>query len=252
VRRDRVGLALLAELLVREQRRDHDVGGDPVVLRREAAGPEEELCRDLERAVAVRQRRNRLHGPLPEAVVVADDHRAAVVLQRARDDLRGRGAPVVHQHDHRQGRVRLLGVRGEAHVLVADPPLRVDHQLAVLDELLGHLDRGREEPARVVPEVEDQGLHALLAQLLQGDLEVVAGLLLELPEADVADAVAEVVDPYRVDADLLARDVEVPGLGPALRRSPPASPQAPPASLPGSRRNGGRVRIPRARYHYRG
>ena len=68
---------------------------------------------------------------------------AARVLERARDDLGRRRAALVDQDHHREVGVRLLGVGREAHVLVAHAALGVDDELAVLDELLGDLDRRR-------------------------------------------------------------------------------------------------------------
>ena len=107
-------------------------------------------------------------------------------------------------------------MRREAHVLVADTALGVDDELAVFHELLSHLDRRGEETTGVVAEVEDERLHAVLGELLQGRVDVVGRLLLELPQPDVLDAVAEVVRPHRLHADLLPHDLEVLRLGPAL------------------------------------
>ena len=107
-------------------------------------------------------------------------------------------------------------MRREAHVLVADATLGVHDELAVVDELLGHLHRGRQEPARVVAQVEDQRLHARLRGLLERGGHVARRLLLELTELDVGHAAAEVGRPDRLHADLLARDVEVLRLGPAF------------------------------------
>ena len=68
-----------------------------------------------------------------------------------------------------------LGVRGEAHVLVAHAALGVDHELAGLEELLGHLDRGGEQAARIVAQVEHEALDlAVLGVLLERGLQVVA------------------------------------------------------------------------------
>jgi len=57
---------------------------------------------------------------------------------------------------------------------------------------------------------------AALVELVQLLLEVVRALLLELAQLDVGDAVAEVLRAHGVHADLLARDVEVLRLRPAL------------------------------------
>jgi len=81
-------------------------------------------------------------------------------------------------------------VRREAHVLVPHAPLGVDDQLAVVDELLGHLDRRGQEPARIVAQIEDERLHAHLRRLVERGGHVARRLLLELTEFDVRDAAA--------------------------------------------------------------
>ena len=193
----------------------HDVRGDALAVDRPALR-REVLRGGQPQARSVGQRDDRLHRALAEALG-AQHHRAAPVLKRAGHDLGGGGAALVDQHHHREVGEGALGVRGEPHVLVAHAALGVDHQLAGLEELLGHLDRGGQETARVVAQVQDEALDlALLGVLLQRGLQVVRGLLLELAQADVLDAGLELVVLHRLHPDLLPGDQEVLRLRPAL------------------------------------
>src|SRR5213594_1149145 len=74
----------------------------------------------------------------------------------------------------------------------ADAPPRVHHELAVVDEFLGDLHGGRQEPPRIVAQVEQERLHARLRGLLERRAQIPGRLLLELPELDVGDAATEV------------------------------------------------------------
>src|SRR5262245_28500660 len=185
-------LDVLLELLHRVERRllpvlrrrrvlrdlDDDVRRDALTVYRAALRREVLRGREPE-ARAVGQRDDGLHRALAEGLGT-DHDRAAPVLERARDDLGRRRAALVDEHHHRQGGIRLLCVRREAHVLVPHAPLGVDDQLAVVDELLGHLDRRGQEAARIVAQVEDERLHARLRRLVERRGHVAGRLLLEL------------------------------------------------------------------------
>src|SRR5215470_5655984 len=172
-------LDILLELLHRIERRllpvlrrrrvlrdlDDDVRRDALAVDRAALRREVLRGREPE-ARAIGQRDDGLHGALAEGLG-ADHDRAAPVLERARDDLGRRRAALVDEHHHRQGRIRLLRVRREAHVLVAHAALGVDDQLAVVDELFGHLDRRGQQAAGIVAQVEDERLHAGLRRLVE-------------------------------------------------------------------------------------
>src|SRR5437867_1957847 len=211
-------LHVLLEILHRVRRRQRpllrrrllrrlhdDVRRDSLAVDRASLG-REVLRRRQPKPRAIRERDDRLHRSLAERLR-AHDHRAAPILKRAGDDLGGRGAALVDQDHHRHLGIALLGVSREAHVLVAHAAFRVDDQLAVVDELLGHLDGRRQQPARVVAQIQDQRLHPALVELVERLVEVVRALLLELAQLDVRDAVAEVLRAHRVHADLLARDL---------------------------------------------
>src|SRR5207302_1137219 len=193
---------------------DDDVRRDALAVDRSALRREILRGREPEPR-AVGQRNDRLHRALPEGLGAHDD-RAAPVLERAGDDLGGRGAPLVHQDHHRQVRVRLLRVGREAHVLVPHAALGVHDQLAVVDELLGDFDGRGQEPAWITAQVEDERLHPRLCRLLERRGHVAGRLLLELPELHVRDTAAQVGRAHGLHADLLAGDVEILRLGPAL------------------------------------
>src|SRR5439155_75605 len=78
----------------------HDVGDDAGRLDRPAARREVARGREPQRRAVV-ERQDGLHRALAEGRGTQDEG-ALVVLERARDDLRGAGAPTVHQHDHRE------------------------------------------------------------------------------------------------------------------------------------------------------
>ena len=81
---------------------------------------------------------------------------------------------------------QMLPAFGKAfHVLVGQPPLRVNDQLAVFQKQLGYRNRLVQEPARIVAQVENQGGHALRLQFTNGFLHLVHGRLLKTPDLDV-------------------------------------------------------------------
>src|SRR5690606_20605422 len=77
-----------------------DVGSDALVGDAAAVGSEP-LEGHVAQLATVGQRHHRLGDALAEGLL-ADDHRAVVLLQGAGDDLGGRGRVGVDQHDHRQ------------------------------------------------------------------------------------------------------------------------------------------------------
>ena len=91
--------------------------------------------------------------PLPK-LLLAHDERAAVVLQRAGDDLGRRGAAGVDQDDDRQAvrHVARLGVEAFDVVLVA---AALGDDLAALEEGVADLDRLVEQAAGVGAQVDD-------------------------------------------------------------------------------------------------
>ena len=145
----------------------------------------------------------------------AHDDGAAMVLQRAGDDLGRRGRPAVDQDDDGKpvGDVARLGV--EALGLVGPARPRRDH-LAAIEEGVRHLDRLIEQPARVVAEIENQALDVvadLVLHFLHGALDAGRSLLAERGDANIAD-VALGARAHRLDLDHRARDGHVERLAP--------------------------------------
>mmetsp|Transcript_9380 Transcript_9380/g.27857 ORF Transcript_9380/g.27857 Transcript_9380/m.27857 type:complete len:380 (-) Transcript_9380:651-1790(-) len=141
----------------------------------------------------VAQGKHGLHEALPVGVLRAQDERAVEVLQRASHDLRcGRGALV-----DEDGHTRAEGDEGARATHVGDAAVGVttlggDDGHAVGHELLRHLKRGREEPAGVAPEVENEGVHrfalacSLYLELDERGAHLRGGRCGELGELDVA------------------------------------------------------------------
>ena len=138
----------------------------------------------LEDAVAVLQVDDVLDRPLAIAAL-ADDRGAVVVLETGRDDLGGRGRVLIDQDDHREAVEGpfLLSLVGLGDGV---PPLRA-HDQSVLDEQVGDFHGRAEEPARVVAEVENQGLHPLALELVEGFFQLLGRVLDEAADSDVAD-----------------------------------------------------------------
>ena len=151
-------------------------------------------------------REHELHAALAERRL-ADDHGAVVVLERAGDDLAGarRGA-VDQDHDRVVG---LGAVARRALLLAALGAADGGDDRAALQELVGDLRRLLEQAAGVAAQVEHQALErASFLQLGERLVQLVARARLELLEADVADARLERAVLDRLDADLLARELE--------------------------------------------
>ena len=102
---------------------------------------------------------------------VADDERAAVILQRGGGDLGGGRAETVDHHDERavvkHGRIR-VGVHGDLAVGIAR-----QHDRAVLDEQAGEFDGFFQRAAGIVPQIQDDAGHFFLLQFFDqfGDVQ---------------------------------------------------------------------------------
>jgi hypothetical protein len=82
--------------------------------------------------------------------------------------------------------------------------------LALVEEVVGHLHRLVEQPARVVAQVEHQAAQVparLLAQLLHGAAQRGLGLLVEGGQADIADVAALEAEADDLRADHVAGDL---------------------------------------------
>src|SRR6185312_12870141 len=165
-----------------------------------------------QRAVAGAERDDGLHRALAERAR-AENGRALVVLQGARDDLGRRSRAAVDQDDERFALDQVAGPRIEALRLVGVAAAR-RHDLALLQEGVGDRDGLIEQAAGIVAQVEDIALELVLRHLRLdlGDalLQALGGLLVELRQADVADVLALDVPARRAHADDVAvdRDLE--------------------------------------------
>ena len=120
----------------------------------------------------------------------SDDRTPVVVLQRSGQNFAGGGAEFVDQH--RQGQLldRAVSVAHFVRAVVA-PVFGIDDQLVGRQEFVGDADCLVEETAGIAPQVEDQSLHTLCLEVVQGGDELVVRGDGELGEFDVADAVGQ-------------------------------------------------------------
>ena len=181
---------------------DQNVRRDAEALDR-AAGRRVVARRGQAKGAVVAHRDDGLHRAFAEAAGAEDDG-AAMVLQRAGDDLARRGGAAVDQHDQRQaaGHVGAAGVPALALVGVAGAG---GDDLAVGDEVVADVDSGIEQAAGVVAQVEDEALEVVVLgfQLLDRLLQLRLALFVEAGEADIAD-VAVKRGFHHLDVDDLA------------------------------------------------
>ena len=140
-----------------------------------------------------------------------------MVLQRAGHDLAGAGALAVREHD--EG-VVLLGAHAYRHLRLPQLVAIADgrHDGPALHEAVGDLYGLIEQAAGVVAEVEDQAVERtpLAPKVVEGDLDLIVRRVLEVADADEADAVREELVVHASDLDVGARQRELPGRLPAL------------------------------------
>src|SRR6476659_2971734 len=179
-----------------------DVGRDALRLDRAAGRGEIARRGQPQRAIAGAEGNDGLHRALAKRAR-ADDRRAAMILQRARHDFRGRSRAAVDQHDDRLVRNEVTPARGESLSFLGVAAAR-RYDLASLQEGVGDRDRLVEQSAGIVAQVDDVALE-LVAGLggKVGDrlLQAFGGLLVELGDADEADVVAFEPRTHRADLD---------------------------------------------------
>ena len=195
----------LADVVGVEQRGQGDVRLDAAVLRAVAghavilADRDGQLPESGIRAerVAV-ERVEVLHRALAVGLL-ADDEAALVVLDRAREDLRGGGARAIDEHDQRafprDARLRIV------EHLDAAAGLAQLHDRPALDEQADQARRFRQVAAAVVAQVDDQRLDALRPQFVDQAAHV-AGRAAEIRVALHARLEVLVEARHRDDADL--------------------------------------------------
>ena len=156
-----------------------------------------------------------------------------VVLQRAGDDLAGRGRALVDEDDQRHllHRVRqapqrigaattlvVLGRRLERRLRIGKLAVGRDDDRVGRQERRRDRDRALEQAARVVAQVEDEALQVrvLLVQVLQLVDEILDGAILELADTQPRVARLDHLGADALGADLLADDVDREGAPLAL------------------------------------
>ena len=203
---------------------DRQVRANALVLDRAAARRVVVRGREAQRGVGG-HRAHGLHRALAERRLAEND-RAVLILQRARDDLRRRRGVRVRQHDDRQrledrrhALQRIAVERRQAIVLVgvAIDLLRV-RDLAVRrhddrvrrQERARDADRALQQAAAIVAQVDDQALQVrlLTRDVLQLRGEVGHRALLEARDAHITDAGLHHLRLHALHADDRARDGE--------------------------------------------
>mmetsp|Transcript_28522 Transcript_28522/g.62416 ORF Transcript_28522/g.62416 Transcript_28522/m.62416 type:complete len:205 (-) Transcript_28522:971-1585(-) len=133
-------------------------------------------------ATAVAQRRHGLDHGL--AVGRAPDHgRAAVVLQRGRQNLRGRSGARIDEKQQRRGCIPSVRVRRVRH-LRQRPVGHVRDRRALRQEEPSDVDAAREVASRVPAQVNDQRLRLLSQQRVERSRNVGRGRRGELLDLD--------------------------------------------------------------------
>ena len=161
---------------------------------------------ELERARAVVEAKHRLRASLAVRCR-AENRRAIVVLQRARDDLRRARTVVIEQRDELEiGPLLLRAVRVR---LRERAPAHRHDRLPGIEKEIGHLDPLLEQPARIRPQIEHERLHSLRTELRHRLAHLVRARVAEDREVEVADAGGDHRDvTHRVHSDLAARERE--------------------------------------------
>src|SRR5574341_117645 len=192
----------------------HDVGHDPRAVNG-AAQRRVVLGRGQTQTRPIRERDHGLHRALAEGLG-PQDHRPLPVLQGAGHNLRGAGRAAVDQDHHGPSGVAVAVLGREAEILVLEASLRVDDELPLVQEHVGHRHRLVQQAARVVAQIQDQGGGAALPGLLHRLLQVLGRPLLERGEPDVIQALPQVFVADALDLDGLADQGDVEGLRPPL------------------------------------
>ena len=144
-----------------------------------------------------------------------------MVLQRAGDDLRGRGRAAVDQHHDRRA-IEHVTRRGlEFHLGIRHAALGVDDQ-PLVEEGVAHADGGIEHAARIVAQIEHQPPELALVLRLQFPDDVgqpLVGAGLELGDAHITKTGVEHTALHALDLDDRARQRDLDRLGGAFARN---------------------------------
>src|SRR3569832_1929762 len=168
-----------------------DVWRDALRLDRAPRGREVTCGGELERR-SVADGQYGLHRALAERFFTHDD-RAVLVLQRARDDLRGRGgAPVDEDHD--RCAVQDIGGRGlELHLRIHHATLGVDDE-AAFEVVVGHRHQDTQHTTKKKTQNKHHALQlstVFLLEVADGLQEIFRRVRLELGDAQITVALVE-------------------------------------------------------------
>src|SRR5262245_45433924 len=151
------------------------------------AGSSELQCH---RWFVVRQLDDVLHAAFAKAALTHDDG-PIVVLERGRDNFTGAGGISVDEYSHgtRAGRLHQCAARFGLIGLLMTLPVANADDLARVEEYVADFHRGREQPARIVAQIEDQSAAVLIPlQLFDHFTKIGRRMLAEGNQADVGNA----------------------------------------------------------------
>ena len=157
---------------------------------------------------AIRERNHGLHRAFAERLD-ADELGSLQILERARHDFRRAGAPCVHEDRHGNLAAQRPGGGGKAMLLARFAALGVDDQAARFQEYVGYRNSLGEKTARIVPQIQHEGLGPLPLKRGQGVLHLFARFALEGVNPDVCDFIRQHPAFHALDANDPARNRDV-------------------------------------------
>jgi hypothetical protein len=141
---------------------------------------------------------------------------AVVVLQRTRNDFRGRSRPAVHQH-HDGVIAAAVAMIGGIDLLRGGTATLRYHHLTLAQKVVGYIDGLVQQTARVFAQIHHQALDAVLAQVLEGVVHLPHGIVAEAQNLEISDSRFEPEGGLHAGADdILADHFERDRLGHAF------------------------------------
>ena len=139
--------------------------------------------RQLNRA-SIRKRHQRLHDTFTESLR-SDDRRHAVILHRTGKYLRRTGGIAIYQHNHRD--LQAVSILSVVCLLRALLICHGQDPSAIFQDIIRHRDNRRHLAARVVPQIDDQALHALALQFLDLGFKLISSHTVKLHNGNISD-----------------------------------------------------------------
>ena len=161
------------------------------------------------------QRNDCLDRPLAERPG-AENYRAAMILQRTRDDLRCGRRAAIDQDDDRQalGNIARFGVEALAFVR---PTRSGRNDLALVQKRIGNPHRLVQQTAGIVPQVQNDAFQlagGFLLKAINRPFHAGRSLFAEGSDPDIGDVVAFHPRPDRPNLDNVPRDGDVEWFAP--------------------------------------